>query len=108
MEDGFIRRLMTSVKCGACGQRYGIDNINVIGHYEDLWLLSAFCPTCNAQCLVAAVVKEGKAPQLITDLTEVELGRFQDTDEVRADDLLDMHNFLKDFDGDFPRLFRQG
>jgi len=107
MEEGFIRRLMTSVKCGACGQRYGIDNINVIGHYEDLWLLSAFCPTCNAQCLVAAVVKEGKVPQLITDLTEVELDKFRNASGLTADDILDMHNFLKDFDGGFSQLFSQ-
>ena len=42
MEEGFIKRLMASIKCGACGQHYEVDNINVLGHHKDLWLLSAF------------------------------------------------------------------
>ena len=105
MEEGFIKRWMTSVKCGACGHRYGIDNVNVIGHYEDLWLLSALCPTCNAQCLVAAVVREGEVPQLITDLTEAELEKFRNADVLTANEVLDMHNFLADFEGNLSVLF---
>ena len=45
--------------------------------------------------------------EAITDLTEVELDKFEGVDGVGADDVLDMHSFLKDFDGNFPRLFRQ-
>jgi len=107
MEEKLIKRFMTSIKCSVCGQRYDVDNVNVLGHQEDLWFLSVFCPACQTQCLVAAVIKEGKAPKVATDLTEAELDKFKKIDKLTADEALDMHSFLKDFDGDFSRLFCQ-
>jgi len=107
VEDGFIKRLMSSIKCGVCGQWYEVGNINVIGHHEDLWFLSALCPACHTRCLVAAVIKEGKVPEVITDLTGAELDKFKNAGSLTADEVLDMHHFLKKFDGDFSRLFSQ-
>ena len=107
MEEGLIKRLMASIKCSVCGQRYEVDNINVLGHHEDLWFLSALCPACYARCLVAAVIKEGRVPEVTTDLTKAELDRFRNAGRVTADEVLDMHNFLEGFDGDFSRLFSQ-
>ena len=107
MEENLLKRLMTSIECDGCGQCYEIDNIDVLGHHEGLWFLRAICPSCHAQCLVAAVIKEGRAPEVITDLTETELDRFRDEGILTADDALDMHNFLRDFGGDFSRLFSQ-
>ena len=107
MEDGLIKKVMASMKCGVCGQRYELDNISVLGHQEDLWFLRVFCSACRTQYLVAAVIKEGKAPEVVTDLNEAELSRFKNAGGLAADEVLDMHNFLKDFDGDFSRLFSQ-
>jgi len=108
MEESVIKRLIASIKCGACGQHYEEDNIEIIEHSEELWFLRVFCSSCHVKCLVAAIIREDDKAEVITDLTEAELDRFKDLDGVRADDVLDMHNYLKDFDGDFPRLFRKG
>ena len=107
MKENLIKRLMTSVKCGVCGQGYEVDNVNVLGHQEDMWFLSAFCPACHTRYLVAAVIKEGKVPEVITDLTEAELDKFRKMGRVTADEVLDVHSFLKGFDGDFSQLFSQ-
>jgi hypothetical protein len=107
MEESLIKRLIASIKCGVCGQHYQEDNIEVIEHSEELWFLRVFCSFCHAKSLVAAIIREDDKAEVITDLTEAELERFKGGDLVRVDDVLDMHNFLKDFDGDFPRLFRQ-
>ena len=108
VEENLIKRLMTSIKCGVCGQRYDIDNIDVIGHREDLWFLRVVCLSCHTQALVAAVIKEGKVPEVITDLTGTELDKFKNAGSLTADEVLDMHSFLKKFDGDFSRLFSPG
>ena len=105
VEEGLIKRLMASIKCGVCGHRYEVDNINVLSHDQDLWFLSASCLACHTRCLIAAIVSEGKVPEVITDLTEAELVRFRNTGKLTTNDVLDMHNFLNDFDGDFSRLF---
>jgi len=107
MEEKLIKRFMTSIKCSVCGQRYEVDNVKVLGHQEDLWFLNVFCSACQTQCLVAAVVKEGRAPKVTTDLTEGELDKFKKMDKLTADEVLDMHSFLKSFGGDFSQLFNQ-
>jgi len=99
---------MTSTKCALCGRHYEIDNISILGHDEDLWILEASCSTCGTRCLLAAVVRGDSAPEFISDLTEAELDRFESEDVVTADDILDMHHFLDGFDGDFSRLFEHG
>ena len=106
MEERLIKKLMTSMKCDSCGQHYEVYNIDVLGHREDLWFLRVLCSSCHTQCLVAAVVREGKMPEAVTDLTEAELDKFRDN-VIEADDVLNVYNFLKDFDGDFSQLFGQ-
>jgi hypothetical protein len=70
MDERFIKRLMASIKCGVCGQPYKKANIKVIGHQEDFWFLNVHCSTCQSHALVAAVVREDTAPEIVTDLTE--------------------------------------
>lgn len=107
MDEHFVKKLMSTMKCGVCGQRYEISNVNVLGHRDEMWFLSIACPSCHSQALVAAVIKEGKPTEVVTDLTEAELAKFARRDPVKGDDVLDIHNFLKGFDGDFFKLFRK-
>ena len=105
MDRNFIKKLMTSVKCSVCGQQFEAGNINVLRHEDNVWFLRALCPACHTQCLVVAVTEEGKASKVVTDLTETELDKLGDVGAPTLDDMLDMHNFLKAFDGDFSCLF---
>ena len=107
VEENFIKRLMASIKCSVCGQHYETDNVSVLGHQEELWFLRAFCSACHTQYLVAAIIKEDRMPELVTDLTEAELDRFRNVGMPTADEMLDMHTYLKDFNGDFAQLFNQ-
>jgi len=105
--EGVIKSLMASMECSACGQCYGEDNVDFLGHEGGLWLLRVVCSACHTQYLVAALVREGRVPEFITDLTEAELDKFRNMDVLTADETLDMHNFLKDFTGDVCQLFGQ-
>jgi len=103
MDERFIKKLLSNMKCGVCGQHYEPANIKVLEHREDLWFLSVYCPGCKSQGLVAAVIREGKAPEIVTELTEVEKSKL--ATPIESDDVIDMHTFLKDFSGDFSSLF---
>ena len=105
MDEKFIKKLLANMKCGICGQRYEPPNVNVLGHRDDLWFLSIYCPSCKTQGLVAAVLKEGKLPDKVTELTEAEYTKFSGGPPVDSDDLLDMHTFLEEFGGDFSSIF---
>jgi hypothetical protein len=104
MREAFLKRLFAKVNCGVCGQKYDVSNIKILDQEDGLWVLSVYCSSCGTQGLIAAVVQEGNITEVITDLTEAERERFHDS-EVGVDDVLEMHNFLKEFDGDFTRLF---
>ena len=106
MEERLIKKLMTSMRCESCGQNYEVYNIDVLGHREDLWFLRVFCSACHTQCLVAAIVRERSLPKAVTDLGRTELDEPKDG-RIGEEDVLAMHEFLKDFDGDFSRLFSQ-
>ena len=104
MEERVIKRLMTSVKCSSCGQNYAGRNVQVIGHHHDLRFISAYCSSCRTHYLLAATVSREKA-EIVSDLTEAEFARFNKSRAPTADNMLDMHSFLKQFDGDFTQLF---
>lgn len=105
MDERFVKRLMANMKCGVCGQRYESPNVHILGHRDDLWFVGVHCPSCRSQGLVAAVIKEGKVPEFVSELSEAEQAKFLKSSEVAPDDVLEMHDFLKGFDGDFTRLF---
>lgn len=105
MEDNLIKRLITAIKCGICGRHYGADSVRLLGQQGDLWFLSAECKTCRARALVAVVLRENGLPGVVTDLTAAEQRLFRNRAAPTADELLDMHGFLKGFKGDFASLF---
>ena len=85
-----------------------MDDVSVLGHEDELWFLTVSCSACDTQYLVAAIVKVDSVPEVVTDLTEAEMGRFESFKVVNADDVLNMHDFLSSFDGDFSQLFERG
>ena len=108
MDEGFIKRVVATIKCGVCGQHYEEKDVKLLGYHGDLWFLSVYCSACHSQGLVAVVIREGQLPELITDLTEEEYDKFREIDVVSDNDLLDIHSFLKEFDGDFSHIFHSG
>jgi hypothetical protein len=105
MNESFLKRLFSTIKCNTCGQRYKVGNIRIIDNQGELWFLNAYCSSCGTKGLIVAVVEDGRATEVITDLTEADFDKFSHGEIVGVDDVLDMHNFLKEFDGDFAELF---
>ena len=100
----FIRQLITNIRCGVCGRRYELDDVRILNHQGDLWVMGVTCANCRTQGLVFATVTEAEAPEVIADATPEELARFQEMPQINADDVLDIHEFLEGFDGDLIEL----
>ncbi len=90
MEEGLLKKLMSSIKCVSCDKHYEEYNVEVLGNSEEMWVLQAICSSCHIQSLVVAIMQ-----------------KVNNTNVVSADDLLNMHEFLRGFSGDFSSLFRQ-
>jgi len=111
--ERLVKRLMTAVKCNVCGSHYESDRVDVLGHQEELWFLSVTCGHCRSQGLVAALIRDTKSdepPEVVELSTDIsDAGQLEGQPApyypVAGDDLLDMHEFLKGFDGNFHALF---
>ncbi len=53
------------------------------------------------------MIRHGKAPEIITDLSAAEVAKFTGDGKITGDDIIEMHKFLNDFDGDFGRVFQR-
>ena len=98
LRQAFIRHLVANIQCVACGERYGRNDIYVLGHHEDVWVSAVVCSHCGTQGLVFATLRSEE---------EFEVQRQPSAARslpLTIDDVLDMHALLKDHDGDLLTL----
>ncbi len=110
-KDHIIKKMLlhTMERCSVCGREFAEDDLRILGHQDDMWFLMVVCHNCHTQGLLAVSVKEETAANqsiLDPDLVE-EMAKVSDAAPVRDNDVLDMHQFLQDFDGDFINLFQR-
>jgi hypothetical protein len=119
-------------RCAVCHRPYESGDIHVLSRRDDMWMMVVECDECHARNFVAAVLNDGNPDdarmalqRLSDDARDVlggslelmlDSGDDEDTVVTEADtvpdrapitagDVVDMHEFLKSFDGDFTKLF---
>ena len=102
----FIKHLITNIKCAVCQGHYEPEDIHIIDHRNDLWIMMVTCAQCHTRGLIFAVIKETEETESVAELTPEEWNRFQEMSQICVDDVLDMHELLRDFDGDFANLLQ--
>jgi hypothetical protein len=116
-------------RCVVCHREYNTDDIEIISRKSDIWTMLVECDDCHARNFVAAVLNDAdpqEAQLALRRLTEEVIIQGEsghepgqdhaeatiapegptDGPRVSASDVIDMHQFLNDFDGDFSALFR--
>jgi hypothetical protein len=123
--DNQIRRIVVERmdRCTVCHRRFVEDDVEVVSRKSDVWLMIVQCKDCHSRSF-AAVVGDTSAPidtesifgfrpdgsieiTFETDGEFFDLHQYDEEpeDPVTVDDLLEMHDFLDSFDGDFKSLF---
>ena len=104
-------------RCSVCHRPFDPDDVQVLSRRSDMWMLMVSCEECHARNFVAAVIGDGDAEEAqlaLRRLGEEHLKAKLDIkpemddipeDPVSVDDVLEMHGFLQEFDGDFNALF---
>ncbi|CAA9584279.1 MAG: Succinyl-CoA:3-ketoacid-coenzyme A transferase subunit B [uncultured Thermomicrobiales bacterium] len=115
-------------RCGVCHHTFVPDDVHVVSRKPAMWTMVVECEECHARSFVAAVLDDGdprEAKEALQDLSRSEfdgdpavgvLGRGDDESfdptpplpVVTTDDVIDVHEFLSSFDGDFNALFARG
>jgi hypothetical protein len=107
MENGqerLFRQLLSTHRCGNCRHRFERDRFTIMAKHEKLWVVSAHCSACNKVQVFWVSLYRGieLAPQ---ELSQAERERLEALPVINPDDVLEMHEFLSGFDGDFQALF---
>jgi hypothetical protein len=112
--DRVIRFLVEHARCADCDGRFHAEDVHILAaEGRRIWDLAAVCHECHTLTLLRAVVSPPSAEGIptpageagVTELTPLERRRFAGLTPVCEDDVLDVSAFLRDFDGDFGRLF---
>lgn len=112
-----VRYLKKTLPCSHCQAQYGNDNIEVLSTFDDQGLFSLNCTKCQNQLLVHITISDEernlsdpnkKGRQMIRAhraLTDHEIDAHIHGHIISTDDVIDMHSFLNQFNGDFKKLF---
>jgi hypothetical protein len=100
-----VLRLLTRLRCSECGRLYDAEDFVLVHRWQDVWILSTRCRHCNDSCHVVVFMHLQAEAEPIGDLTPDELGTVDEWPAITADDVLDVHALLQEFNGDFDKLF---
>ena len=112
-------------RCVVCHREYEIGDITSLQRKPGVWTLMVECEQCHSRNYLAAVTPDGDPEAAMLEvrsltqqaIREIGLPRERRSGEiipeapasgelVTSRDVLEMHEFLQEFDGDFARLFR--
>lgn len=99
-----IRHLKKHVRCPGCEQEYTNGNINIVGAAPDQAIFHLQCRKCKANIVLSTLVQRDRKQRKIEHHTH---DGSEQNSAVSKDEILDMHNFLKKFDGNFRKQFKR-
>ena len=105
-----IKNIQAMMRCPSCGSTYGENHIHFLGQLDMAALIQLDCQSCSLPVMATIVVSEKQQtasnPKIMTDASREELRDAQNRDPVSTDHVVDTHQFLKNFDGNFEKLFK--
>lgn len=84
-----IKRAQEELSCSVCSRRFDIEEIKVRGMMDGQFLVQVSCHRSHAPALILYVVSTKQRPG----------------NAMSTDDVLDLHQTLKTFNGDFKSVF---
>jgi hypothetical protein len=105
-QERLLKQLIGTFRCHVCRHAFENDHVRVAARQEQLWIVSVRCRRCRNQQVFWVALKDQPVPQDDSpDLSSTEEERFAAMSPVASDDVLDVHEFLSEFNGDFKGLF---
>ena len=115
----WLRTQLTSFTCPACGRRYRGSKIRLLAERDGLFFVDLDCARCGSHTVAIVTVEMDDGSPSIMDISDMSISIDSLPEHlgeelpvgaapVLPDDVLEMHEFLAAFDGNFGRLFGQG
>lgn len=98
-----LKQLIDETSCPHCEGDYSEEDIVIIGSLKDEVYLHVGCKNCDAHILVNAVINRVKENRVHKGLKIRNLGK--NISPVTTNEVIEIHQFLEEFNGDFKTLF---
>ena len=97
-----VKNVQATLKCPKCGARFIGEMVDVVDITADRGLFSAHCRQCNSATLVSMNIREFR--QKVAK-REKQISKIAFT-KISPADVVEMKNFLDDFDGNFKKVLQ--
>ncbi len=91
------KHLKKTVQCNVCNAKFTDKNIKLLSVMNDEGIFQLTCNHCKNEIVVHVTINGGE---------QSEINIKQNNTAISHNDVLDIHNFLQKFTGDFNKLFK--
>ena len=102
-----ILKLLTRLRCAECGKPYEPEDFVLVNRWQNVWVLGVECCHCGGSGYVVIAMQFDEEPKPEIGPLPEEVDRTKVGSPLTADDVLDMHLFLEEFDGDFENIWAE-
>lgn len=106
-----VHQIKKNIPCPKCQESYSEEDITFIGSlWDEFTFFHAHCFQCEAESIINVNLQMDHQKMVLPkekEPSKKRLGNAPRKGKVSTNDILDVHNFLQNFDGDFENLFRQ-
>lgn len=93
-----IKHLKKAVSCNNCKKKFAPEGLEIVSTFKSEALLHLNCFNCHNEILVHVAIVSNQEKSTLNIRTHK-------PGEISQNEILDMHNFLNQFNGDFKELF---
>jgi hypothetical protein len=103
----FIRDRARFYNCPVCGRSLKGCDVQVLSHEEERFHLQVTCAQCQVTFIVVLAIAGGAVEEIQTEITEREVEPVEAAEPITVDEIIDLHLFLKNFQGTLAELIQQ-
>ncbi len=98
-----VKNVAAALTCPKCSKHFTSETVDVVDITGDRGLFSAHCLHCNSATLVAMSIRDfrQKIAKREKQISKVAIGK------ISPADVVEMKNFLEEFDGDFKKVLEK-
>ncbi|MEO8743961.1 MAG: hypothetical protein ABI334_10365 [Candidatus Dormiibacterota bacterium] len=103
----FIRDRARFYNCPVCGRSLKGCEVQVLSHEEERFHLQVTCAQCQVTFIVVLAIAGGAVEELETANPEPVAEPVVAAEPITVDEIIDLHLYLKNFQGTFQELIQQ-
>ena len=105
-----VKNIKTRITCPGCEANYMNEDIHIVSSTDDKCVFMIKCHECETPVLVTASLNNQEVVGDQEEIFEIMQKNIEGDVEgalaqIQVDDVVNMHEFLKEFSGDFDQLF---